>query len=145
MRKLTALLAGGIGYVLGARAGRQRYEQLRQAATRVTSNPKVQQTAQQAKEAAPVIKEKVSGAATAVTSKVGGSGSGSQSSTGTSSTGTSSTGTSSTGTSTTGTSTTSTPLTSTETTAASTATTPTVTPTATPSSPSGAPLSPPPA
>ena len=29
MRKLTILLAGGIGYVLGARAGRERYEQIR--------------------------------------------------------------------------------------------------------------------
>ena len=114
MRKLTALVAAGVGYVLGARAGRQRYEQLRQAATRVRSNPKVQQTTQQAadaaKGAAPVIKEKVGGAATAVTSKVG-VGSSSDSST---------------------------------TTSPSTSTTPTTATTATPSSPSGAPLSPPP-
>jgi hypothetical protein len=52
MRKMTALVAGGIGYVLGARAGRQRYEQIRSAAMRVKSNPKVQQTAQQAAGAA---------------------------------------------------------------------------------------------
>jgi hypothetical protein len=52
MRKMTALVAGGIGYVLGARAGRQRYEQIRSAAMRVKSNPKVQQTAQQAADAA---------------------------------------------------------------------------------------------
>jgi hypothetical protein len=52
MRKMTALFAGGIGYVLGARAGRQRYEQIRSAAMRVKSNPKVQQTAQQAAGAA---------------------------------------------------------------------------------------------
>ena len=42
MRKLTILLAGGIGYVLGARAGRERYEQIRRAATRVKENPTVQ-------------------------------------------------------------------------------------------------------
>ncbi len=134
MRKLTALFAGGIGYVLGARAGRQRYEQLRQAATRVKSNPKVQQTAQQAKEAAPVLKEKVTGAATAATSKVKGSDSGSSAP-----------------------STSSAPMSTTEPAAASTASTTvippattTVTsptaPTTTPPSPaSGAPLTPPPA
>ncbi len=67
MRKFTALVAGGIGYVLGARAGRARYEQIQSLAMRVRSNPKVQQTARQAaaaaKEAAPVVKEKVAGAA----------------------------------------------------------------------------------
>jgi len=69
MRKTTALFAGGIGYVLGARAGRERYEQIVTLAQRVTGNPKVQQTARQAagaakdavKEAAPVVKDKVTG------------------------------------------------------------------------------------
>ena len=65
MRKTTALVAGGIGYVLGARAGHERYEQIVGLAQRVKSNPKVQQTARQAadaaKEAAPVVKEKVTG------------------------------------------------------------------------------------
>jgi hypothetical protein len=73
MRKLTALVAGGIGYVLGARAGRERYTQIQNLAMRVKSNPKVQETARQAaevaKEAAPVIKEKVSGAAGSATDK----------------------------------------------------------------------------
>ena len=73
MRKMTALVAGSIGYVLGARAGRQRYEQIKSAALRVRSNPKVQQTAQQvadaAKEAAPVVKEKLTDVAGAATSK----------------------------------------------------------------------------
>jgi len=63
MRKTTALLAGGIGYVLGARAGRERYEQIRNFALRVKDNPTVQHTASQAadlaKEAAPVVKDKV--------------------------------------------------------------------------------------
>jgi len=65
MRKLTALIAGGAGYVLGAKAGRQRYEQLRSQFNKVKANPKVQQVSTKAtdaaKGAAPVIKEKVSG------------------------------------------------------------------------------------
>ena len=28
MRKMTMLVSGGVGYVLGARAGRERYEQI---------------------------------------------------------------------------------------------------------------------
>ncbi|HET6563239.1 MAG TPA: hypothetical protein VFG72_15300 [Marmoricola sp.] len=76
MKKLTAIVAGGVGYVLGARAGRQRYEQIRGMAMKVKSNPKVQQTAHKAadaaKEAAPVVKDKVSGAADSAASKVKG-------------------------------------------------------------------------
>ena len=83
MRKLTALIAGGAGYVLGARAGRQRYEQLRAQFNKVKANPKVQETATKAtdaaKGAAPVIKEKVSG----VTDKAKSSSSSDSSSTGT--------------------------------------------------------------
>jgi hypothetical protein len=63
-------IAGAAGYVLGARAGRQRYEQIVDQAQRVWSNPKVQQatrTAQdKAKEKAPVVGEML-------TSKVKGS------------------------------------------------------------------------
>ncbi len=74
MRKMTAIVAGGVGYVLGARAGRQRYEQMRSMAMRVKSNPKVQQTASQAadaaRHAAPVVKDKVAGAADAAAHKV---------------------------------------------------------------------------
>ena len=35
----------GIGFVLGARAGRERYEQLRRAARKIADNPAVQQAA----------------------------------------------------------------------------------------------------
>jgi hypothetical protein len=76
MRKFTAIVAGGVGYVLGARAGRQRYEQIRGMAMKVKANPKVQQTAHKAadaaKEAAPVVKDKVADAAGSATSKVKG-------------------------------------------------------------------------
>jgi hypothetical protein len=78
MRKMTILLAGGVGYVLGARAGRERYEQIRGLAQKVAGNPTVQQTAHKAadaaKDAAPVVKDKVAGAADAAASKVTSSG-----------------------------------------------------------------------
>ena len=77
MKKLTMLVSGGVGYGLGARAGRERYEQIRGAAMKVKGNPTVQAKAQQAadlaKEAAPVVKEKVADAAGAAKEKVSGS------------------------------------------------------------------------
>ncbi|WP_129839867.1 hypothetical protein [Streptomyces sp. RFCAC02] len=39
MRKLTFIAGAAVGYVLGARAGRERYEQLRAAGQRVARNP----------------------------------------------------------------------------------------------------------
>ena len=67
MRKLTLLLAVGIGYVLGTRAGRERYEQIKNAAFRVKENPRVQSAAttvtETAKEQAPVVAQKVTHAA----------------------------------------------------------------------------------
>jgi len=63
MRKLTILVAGGIGYVLGTKAGRTRYEQIRSTARRVADNPQVQNVARHAQETvqhqAPAVKEKV--------------------------------------------------------------------------------------
>jgi hypothetical protein len=67
MKKLTLLAAAGVGYVLGARAGRGRYEQIAGGARRVAGNPKVQAAASKAQETvahqAPVV-------ATAVKDKV---------------------------------------------------------------------------
>ena len=75
MKKLTVLIAGGIGYVLGSRAGRQRYEQIKGLAVKVKDNPTVQEKAHQAadvaKTQAPVVKDKIAGAAEAAKSKVG--------------------------------------------------------------------------
>jgi len=66
MKGKIALLAGGaIGYVLGARAGRERYDQIMSQAQGLWNNPKVQQTASQAQDLA---KEKASEAASKVTS-----------------------------------------------------------------------------
>ena len=74
MRKMTMLVSGGIGYVLGARAGRERYEQIRSAALKVKGNPTVQATASKAadaaKDAAPVVKDKAFAAADSAVQKV---------------------------------------------------------------------------
>jgi hypothetical protein len=46
MRYRTSFLAGMVaGYILGAKAGRERYEQIKQAAQKVAGHPKVQQAA----------------------------------------------------------------------------------------------------
>jgi hypothetical protein len=49
MKKLTLLAGVAIGYVLGTRAGRERYEQIKAGANRLAQNPKVQAAADQAK------------------------------------------------------------------------------------------------
>ena len=80
MKKLMLLIAGGVGYVLGTRAGRERYEQIKKTATRVKDDPRVQEKAHQAadlaKEKAPVVKDKVTTAASAAADKVTPSGNG---------------------------------------------------------------------
>ena len=67
MGKLTLLAGGAVGYVLGTRAGRERFEQIKSQAQSLWNNPKVQEkaTAAQdfAKEKAPEVKDKVTGAA----------------------------------------------------------------------------------
>lgn len=74
MKKLLLLVAGGIGYVLGARAGRGRYDQIAGLATKVKNDPRVQDAAHQAAETAkaqaPVVKDKVTSAAGTVADKV---------------------------------------------------------------------------
>ena len=74
MKKLMLLAAGGVGYVLGTRAGRERYDQIRQMAGRVKDDPRVQQKAHQAadvaKEQAPVVKDKMAAAASTAADKV---------------------------------------------------------------------------
>lgn len=68
IKKLTLLIAFGVGYVLGARAGRGRYEQIAEGARRFAGNPKVQAAAgkaqetvaQQAPVVASAVKDKVS-------------------------------------------------------------------------------------
>ena len=67
MRKLVGLTAFAAGYVLGARAGRERYEQIRRLALRIKNDPRVQETAHtaadKAREQAPIVGHKLADAA----------------------------------------------------------------------------------
>lgn len=63
------LLAGmGAGYLLGARAGRGRYDQIARTAKSVWRDPRVQDKAHQAQHLA---KEKAAGAGSTIADKVG--------------------------------------------------------------------------
>lgn len=78
MKKLTVLVAAAAGYVLGTRAGRERYEQIKRQVTKTWNNPKVQETVDvvqdQAKQTgadvASAVGSKVSSAASDVKAKV---------------------------------------------------------------------------
>ena len=52
IKKLLFLGAGAAGYVLGAKAGRERYEQIATQAQRLRGNPTVQAKVSEAKSAA---------------------------------------------------------------------------------------------
>ncbi len=52
MSKLTLGLSFGAGYILGARAGRERFQQLKQAAVTVAHRPEVQQARERLQTAA---------------------------------------------------------------------------------------------
>jgi hypothetical protein len=68
MRKLTFIAGLALGYVLGTRAGRERYEQLRKTARDLSQTPAVQSATRNAKQAAGTAAGK---AADAVVDKVG--------------------------------------------------------------------------
>ena len=78
MKKLPYLAAAFVGYVLGARAGRQRYEQIASAARTFARDPRVKRASskaqdavvQQASAAADIAKDKVSSAASTAADKV---------------------------------------------------------------------------
>ncbi|NRQ49039.1 hypothetical protein [Aeromicrobium stalagmiti] len=78
MKKLTLLAAAAAGYVLGSRAGRERYDQIATQATKAWNNPKVQDVVDevqtQAKhagaEAGSRVGSKVAETATDVASRV---------------------------------------------------------------------------
>jgi hypothetical protein len=46
--RLTFITGAAVGYVLGARAGRERYEQVRKAARAIAQNPAVRNTVEAA-------------------------------------------------------------------------------------------------
>jgi hypothetical protein len=74
MNKLSLLAAGAVGYILGARAGRERYEQIKSGANKIASDPRVRAKASEAgtviKDQAPVVRDKVVDAAAAAKDKV---------------------------------------------------------------------------
>jgi hypothetical protein len=80
MRKLMLLASVAVGYVLGARAGRERYDQIMTLVGQVKNDPRVQEKAHQAvdlaKDQAPVVADKVTSAASAAAAKVTGNDSG---------------------------------------------------------------------
>jgi hypothetical protein len=67
MKKIPLLIAAGAGYVLGARAGRGRYEQIKAGAQKVARDPRVQSAKDRAADAA---KEKAGEVAHAAADKV---------------------------------------------------------------------------
>lgn len=78
MKKIQVLSAAAVGYVLGARAGRARYEQIKVQAQRLAGNPRVQQAkdkaqttvATSAAAVAGAAKEKVSDVTSSATDKL---------------------------------------------------------------------------
>jgi hypothetical protein len=77
MKGKVLLITGlAVGYVLGTRAGRERYDQMKANANKVWNDPRVQKPVQQAedfvKEKAPEVAEFVSGGVKKVVSQVSG-------------------------------------------------------------------------
>jgi hypothetical protein len=74
--KLLLVVGLGVGYVLGSRAGRERYEQIKVAAGRLWNDPRVQRQVKQAegfaKDKAPEVVEFLSDGAKKVVSQVSG-------------------------------------------------------------------------
>ncbi|MEH3076081.1 MAG: hypothetical protein PGN11_05305 [Quadrisphaera sp.] len=114
MGKKSLLIGAAIGYVLGARAGRERYDQIASSVSRLWNDPKVKSKVDQAqttavdtaKSAAASAKDAAANSSTvqAVKDKLPGSGSSGSSGTSSTSTTTSTSGTATTGAGATGTS-----------------------------------------
>jgi len=67
MKKIPLLAAAAVGYVLGTRAGRERYEQIKAGAQRIARDPRIQSATQQATD---VARDKVADAAHQAVDKV---------------------------------------------------------------------------
>ena len=74
MKKLTVLVIGAAGYVLGARAGRERYEQIKRQANKAWNNPTVKSAVddvqEQAKHAGSEVGSKVADVAGEAKTKI---------------------------------------------------------------------------
>lgn len=57
--KLMLLIAAGAGYVLGARAGRERYDEIADKANKLWTDPRVQEKVEEVKAKAPEVAQKV--------------------------------------------------------------------------------------
>ncbi|RIK16844.1 MAG: hypothetical protein DCC50_03615 [Acidobacteria bacterium] len=55
MNKFWLLIGAGIGYVLGSRAGRERYDQIADQANKLWTDPRVQTKVEEAKAKAPEV------------------------------------------------------------------------------------------
>jgi hypothetical protein len=75
--KILLVVGVGIGYVLGTRAGREKYEQMKDAVEKLWNDPRVQKQVDQAqgfvKDKAPDVAEFLADSAKTVVSKVSGS------------------------------------------------------------------------
>ena len=75
--KILLVVGLGVGYLLGTRAGRERYEQIKDAASKLWNDPRVQKRVDQAedfvKDKAPDVAEFLADGAKTVVSKVSGS------------------------------------------------------------------------
>ena len=69
--KLRTAIAFGIGYILGSKAGRDRYEQLRRAYRRTTSNENVRKVIDQGRDLVDTGTAQVRGAVADQLSQVG--------------------------------------------------------------------------
>ena len=72
MRKFSFLVGFGAGYVLGAKAGRERYEQLRRLYENLASSPQVRQATGRAKDVVGTGLEQAKDLASEGASKVSG-------------------------------------------------------------------------
>lgn len=72
--KILFIVGLGLGYVLGTRAGRERYEQIKAGAEKIWQDPRIQQQVTQVeqfvKDKAPDLAEKASSAVKKVASSV---------------------------------------------------------------------------
>jgi hypothetical protein len=74
MKKVTTVAVGAVAYLLGAKAGRERYDQIATQTSRLWRDPRVRQKASQAgdlvKDQAPRAGERLAGASKRAAAKV---------------------------------------------------------------------------
>lgn len=75
MNKLLLLVGAGVGYVLGARAGRERFDQIADQANKLWSDPRVQTKVEDVKAKAPQVASQVKAKVTGSTGTDSSSGS----------------------------------------------------------------------